>query len=135
MKTLLRLAFLLAVLVPPGVHAVEDSMVGSRIVEIGSGRFSYSYFNYRPDLLAFFESKGLQGGGYTWEALAKAGLELSGSEYIGRIEFDSEGDALFATSAFLPALNELEAMVKRLADDPAFRGSCIALALESGELE
>lgn len=108
---------------------------GSEITEMGPGDFSYNYFNYRPELIAFFDSRDLQGGGYTWEALAKAGLELTGSELADLIDFDAEGDALFANSSSLAALKELESVVKRIAADPAFRNQCIELAAETGELE
>ena len=67
--------------------------------------------------------------------MAKSGLELSGSKLVGTIEFDSEGDALFAHSSSRPALEELEAVVKRLASDAAFRDKCIALAEKRGDLE
>ena len=135
MKTLsiLLLVFLLSS--PIGVLAMDDSVEGSRISESSDGKFSYNHFNYRPEIIEFFESRGLQGGGYTWEALARSGLELTGSKLAVTIEFDSEGDALFAYSPSRPALEELEAVVKRLASDAAFRDECIALAEERGDLE
>ena len=114
---------------------MDDPVEGSRISETTDGQFSYNYFNYRPEVIEFFESKGLQGGGYTWEALARSGLYLSGSKFAGTIEFDSEGDALFAYSSSRPVLEELEVVVKRLASDAAFRDKCIALAEERGDLE
>ena len=114
---------------------MDDPVEGSRISESTVGQFSYNYFNYRPEVMAFFESKGLQGGGYTWEALAKSGLELTGSILADTIEFDSEGDALFAYSRSRPALEQLEVVVKRLATDSVFRDKCIALAAKRGDLE
>jgi hypothetical protein len=83
----------------------------------------------------FFESKGYQGGGYTWEGLARAGAELSGSKLLSLVEFDPEGDALYAYSSSKPALEELEAIVKRIAADSGFRDKCIALAERRGNLE
>lgn len=135
MKSFPQLLLLLSLFLPVEVPAVDDRVEGSRITELSQGEYSYSYFNYRPEVLAFFESKGLQGGGYTWEALAKAGLELSDSELADSIEFDPEGDMLFATSSSRPALEELDSIVKRLAADPGFREQCIQQASETGELE
>lgn len=70
-----------------------------------------------------------------WEALAKAGLALTRSELRDLVEFDPEGDAVFATSSSRQALEQLESVVKRLAMDAAFRDRCIDLAAETGELE
>ena len=114
---------------------MDDPVEGSHITELSPGEYSYNYFNYRPELLAFFESKGLQGGGYTWEGLAKAGLELTNSELADSIEFDAEGGALFATSSSRRALEELDSIVMRLATDPVFRDQCVTYASESGDLE
>lgn len=114
---------------------MDDPIEGSRISESQGGQFSYNYFNYDPQVIEFFESKGLQGGGYTWEALARAGLEISGSTLIGEIDFDSESDSLFAYASSRPVLEELESVVERLASDAAFRDRCMALAEERGALE
>ena len=114
---------------------MANPLEGSRIAEIAPGNFSFNYFNHSPELVAFFESKGYQGGGYTWEALAKAGLELTGSRQATSIEFDPEGDALYAYSSSRDALAELEALVGRIATDADFRDQCIALAGEMGILE
>ncbi len=135
MKSLLHLLVLSALVMPLGTHATEESVEGSRITQIAPGDISYSYFNYKPELLAFFDSRGLQGGGYTWEALAKAGLELTGGEFVALIEFDPEGDQLFANSSSRPALEHLATLVNRIAVDVAFRKECIKLAAERGWLE
>jgi hypothetical protein len=114
---------------------MADSLEASSIAEIAKGQFSYNYYNHRPEVIEFFESKGYQGGGYTWEGLAKAGSELSGSKQLSLVEFDPEGDALYAYSASKAALEELEAVVKRIAADPGFRDKCIAHAVRGGTLE
>jgi hypothetical protein len=118
-----------------GGTVMADSLEASSIAEIAKGKFSYNYYNHRPDVIKFFESKGYQGGGYTWEGLARAGLELSGSKLLSLIEFDPEGDALYAYSSSKAALEELESVVKRIAADLSFRDRCIALAAGGGNLE
>jgi hypothetical protein len=118
-----------------GGAVMADSLEASSIAEIAKGNFSYNYYNHRPEVIEFFESKGYQGGGYTWEGLARAGSELSGSKLLSLVEFDPEGDALYAYSASKPALEELEAVVKRIASDPSFRDKCIGLAVRGGSLE
>jgi hypothetical protein len=107
----------------------------ARIAELESGQFSYNYANDDPDVLEFFESLGLQGGGDTWAALARAGLELAQSRHIGDIEFDPDAQEMFAYSDSRAALEELAGIVARIAADDEFREQCLALAEENGELE
>lgn len=107
----------------------------SQIAEIHDGQFAYHYSSYDRAMLDFFESLSLQGGGYTWAALAKAGLALVESEHIDDIEFDPEGEALYAYAGSRKALEELAAVVKRMAAENDFREQCLALAEENGELE
>ena len=114
---------------------MEQPLEGSAISEIPDGQYSYNYFNHNPEVINFFESKGLQGGGYTWEALAKAGLKISQTKLSESIEFDSEGDALFANSESKEALTEQEAVIKKIASDTVFRDKCLALAEQDGDLE
>jgi hypothetical protein len=114
---------------------MADSLEASRITEISKGKFSFNYYNHRPEVIEFFESKGYQGGGYTWEGLARAGSQLSGSKLLSHVEFDPEGDALYAYSSSRPALEELAAVVTHIAADAGFRDKCIALAASGGNLE
>lgn len=107
----------------------------SSIAKRADGQFSYHYFNHHPDIIDFYESLSLQGGGDTWAALAKAGLSLAQSERMDDIEFDPEAEALYAYSDSRAALEELAAIVKRIAVDNGFRDQCLSLAEESGELE
>jgi hypothetical protein len=118
-----------------GGLVMADSLEGSGVSEISKGQFSYNYYNHRPEVIEYFESKGYQGGGYTWEGLARAGSKLSGSKLLSLVEFDPEGDALYAYSSSKPALDELEAMVKRIAANAGFRDKCIELAIREGILE
>lgn len=114
---------------------MADSREASKLTEISKGEYSYHYHNHRDEMIEFFESKRLQGGGYTWEGLARAGLELSGSKVLPLIEFDPEADALYAYSSSRAALEELDVIVKRIAADAGFRDECIALATRDGILE
>ncbi len=62
---------------------------GFGIVELG-GRISVSYFDNRDETLEWFESRDLQGGGYTWQALVRAAFELDPSALASDIEYDAE---------------------------------------------
>lgn len=107
----------------------------ARIAQLGDGQFSYWYANDQPDMLEYFESLGLQGGGDTWAALAAAGLGLVRSQQIDAIEFDPDAQELYAYSRSREALEELEATVRKIAADEKFREQCMTLAEENGELE
>jgi hypothetical protein len=114
---------------------MAQPLEGSAISEISDGQYAYHYYNHKPEVIEFFESKGLQGGGYTWEALAKAGLKITKAKLADSIEFDSEGDALFASSESKKALVELETVIKQIASDTVFRDKCFALAEQDADLE
>ena len=55
------------------------SLEASRIAEVSKGKFSFDYYNHRPEVIEFFESKGYQGGGYTWE-LSQIWIAIVSSE-------------------------------------------------------
>jgi hypothetical protein len=114
--------------------AQPEKLEGVRITSTGSG-FVLSYFNYRPEVLNFFHSRGWQGGGPSWEGVGKGGLRLANSNALALIEFDPEGDALYARSPKREALAELERVLVNAANDIGFREQCINLAKKHGEME
>ena len=114
--------------------AEDDVRVTQRltIAGVNSGTVSLSYFNYDEELLTFFQAQGLQGGGYTWESLIKAGL---GGEFPPAVESDPEGDAFYAYAATEEQLNSVRDLIYRLQSDRSFIEECIALAKSGGYLE
>ena len=105
------------------VLTVRDDMVGAA---------SLSYYNYDPKILAVFEEKQLQGGGYTWEALIKA--VFNGASPNGT-EFDPEGDAFYAYASSAADLEGVKEAIERLRDDPKFLEECMLRAGQGGYLE
>ena len=99
------------------------------------GEYTLSYFNYEDETLEYFHSRRLQGGGYTWAGLARAGLELQSSPYLRDIYFDPEGDALFLVASNTDAIAAVADVVARLEKDMEYRETCIAHARSRGYLE
>jgi len=99
------------------------------------GEFTLQYFNYKKKILSYFESKELQGGGPTWAALVRAGLEIEDSSHLDNIEFDEEGDMLFLYSSEKQSVYTAKKMIERLNRDIAFREKCINHAHSGGYLE
>ena len=108
---------------------VVQGMERWQIAGLDNGQFSYHYANYDADLLEFFESLGLQGGGDTWAALARAGLALAQPPYIAAaIEFDPDAQELFAYSDSRAEIEALEEVIQRIAADKEFREQCLVSA-------
>ena len=62
-------------------------------------------------------------------------LELVDSPALSRIEFSTEGNAIFAWVQTVEAADVLEAALKWLSFDPSFRLECVARAEHEGCLE
>ena len=97
--------------------------------------FTLQYYNYKKNLLFYFEEKGLQGGGPTWAALVKAGLELDKSPHLESVHFDEEGDMLYLYSPDKKAVYAVKKIIELLNKNVAFREKCIAQASAEGYLE
>ncbi len=93
------------------------------------------YFDNRDETVEWFESRDLQGGGYTWEALVQASFELDPSVLASDIEYDSEALTFFAEVPSKAASDELKRRIERLASDESSRLKCMKRAEEGGCLE
>jgi hypothetical protein len=126
---------LIALVAMIGASAMADSTgYGFTTSEFG-GAVQVSYFDYREDILEWFQSRDLQGGGYTWEALVRSALELQRSPYADDVEYNSEGDAFFATVSSEEASEALKDVFRRLTTNESFRLECMAHAQRRGDLE
>lgn len=100
-----------------------------------NGTFGLTYFDYRPEALDWFQSKGLQGGGYSWEALVKAVFELEPSPLMSQIELDSEGSAFNAYATSVEAREWLKSTIRKLVQHGQFRSQALEMAKQQGFLE
>lgn len=74
----------------------------------------YSRFPSSEDVVAVFDERGLQGGGYTWHGLVVHLLNEQSPATLDAIEFDPEGDMFCAVSTDLDALRTVGSMLAQL---------------------
>jgi len=99
------------------------------------GTFGLSYFDYRDTTLQWFGARGLQGGGYTWEALVRAAFQMEPSPLVNQIELDSEGGAFNAYAESKEARAMLKQTIEKLVNDMDFRIQSLEHAKQGGYLE
>ena len=58
-----------------------------------------------------FETRGLQGGGYTWQAIANALIALHAPELAALVEVDAEAEEMSAYAQDRAALEALSALL------------------------
>jgi hypothetical protein len=79
------------------ILGVEDADVAPcRLVDHGEGRFSLCFDDFKMPELPLFEERGLQGGGYTWEAIADSLLRLRRPDLVEQVAYDSEAGMFVA---------------------------------------
>lgn len=94
-----------------------------------------SYYNHRPFTLAYFQFRGLQGGGPTWEALLQAAVETKNPSLLDQIELDAEGDGLFFSATDYHSAIAAKKLLENLIQSFLFREYCLLKALVGGYLE
>jgi len=99
------------------------------------GIFGLSYYDYRDATIQWFGARGMQGGGYTWEALVRAAFELEPSPLSNQIELDSEGGAFNAYVQSEEARAVLKQTIEKLVNDMDFRVRSLEHAEQGGYLE
>ncbi len=67
-----------------------------RLVDHGEGRFSLCLDDFKMPDVALFAERGLQGGGYTWEAVADSLLRLRRPDLADQVAWDSEAGMFVA---------------------------------------
>ena len=123
------------ILILISMWAIGGNMEEAVSVQKLEGQYSVNYFNHKPEALAYFERKGLQGGGYTWEALVRAAVSEESPSMLEEIEFDSEGDAFNAYTESENVANKIKVIIEKLSSDIAYRKKCIQIAGSEGYLE
>jgi hypothetical protein len=80
------------------ILAVEEDadVAPCRLVDHGEGRFSLCLDDFKMPELPLFTERGLQGGGYTWEAVADSLLRLRRPELADQVAWDSEAGMFVA---------------------------------------
>jgi hypothetical protein len=101
------------------VHVDDNAEVAPcRLVDHGEGRFSLCLDDFRMPSVPLFDERGLQGGGYTWEALADSLARLRRPELVDGLSYDSE-PGMFVAVGTRPTLIALAHVLQEAMADPA----------------
>jgi hypothetical protein len=87
------------------------------IFEAGDGRFFLAIQDTDPKSAALFEEKGLQGGGYTWEGLLTALLQLKMPDVLPQLEIGAEADNMYAYCDDRAILEKVAELVRTATTD------------------
>lgn len=130
----LRLLILVAATLAAGSTAAQSAGLYFEEYEEG-GQYVLMFYDHRPATLAWFDARGLQGGGYTWEGLVTISLALEPPDPVYSPVFDPEADTFFAYLDSAQARSELRGRIERLVNDVEYREKCVAAAGRGGYLE
>jgi hypothetical protein len=75
-----------------------------------------------------FQSKGLQSGGYTWEAIAHALVALRAPELAQELDINAEGDEMYAYAKERAPLEAFEKLLVAAAADHSLLEAAMAHA-------
>ena len=99
------------------LHVEDDADVAPcRLVDHGEGRYSLCLDDFRMPRVALFDERVLQGGGYTWEALADSLARLRRPELVDGLSYDSEA-GMFVAIGTRPTLIALAHLIQKAMDD------------------
>jgi len=109
-------------------HVDDDAAVAPcRLVDHGEGRFSLCLDDFRMPKVSFFDERGLQGGGYTWEAIADSLARLRRPEIVDGLSYDSEA-SMFVALGTRPTLVALAHLLQEALDDDALLRAAVDAA-------
>jgi hypothetical protein len=101
------------------IHVDDNAEVAPcRLVDHGEGRFSLCLDDLRMPSLPLFDERGLQGGGFTWEAVADSLARLRRPELVEGLSYDSEA-GMFVAVGTRPTLIALAHLLQEAMADPA----------------
>jgi len=131
-------------LAPPVTHPI-DSILPNEEVAMSDTFAPCHFYEHEPnafsitfsaidDFIEYLESQGGQGGGYTWESMVTAVLEMR-SIVLEDVDFDPEGDMFAAASANKASLQTIAHIIKELAENHELMAQAIAHAKDGGYFE
>src|SRR5262245_36081823 len=112
---------------------MSDAFSPCHFHEHGPAAFSIT-FSEIDDFIEYLESQEGQGGGYSWEAMVKAILEIRAIE-LDDVDFDPEGDMFAATSPNKASLETIARIIKELTEDRKLMEQAITHAKDGGYFE
>jgi hypothetical protein len=109
-------------------HVDDDSDVAPcRLVDHGEGRYSLCLDDYRMPSVALFDERGLQGGGYTWEAIADSLMRLRRPELVSGVSYDTES-SMFVAMGTRPTMLALAHLLQEALNDEALLRAAVDAA-------
>lgn len=84
---------------------------GIQIYQGPDGKFCLSLTDWDDRTAALFAELELQGGGYTWEGIVHALVEVHMSGALSKLEIGAEGDNMYATSDAESVLKDVEKLI------------------------
>ena len=88
-----------------------------RLVDHGGGRYSLCFDDYAMPAMPLFEQLGLQGGGYTWEAVVRTLVKLRHPDLASQLTYDSEA-GMFVAIGPRQALVTVARLIQAAIGDP-----------------
>jgi hypothetical protein len=99
------------------VHVDGDAEVAPcRLVDHGEGRYSLCLDDFRMPTVPVFEERGLQGGGYTWEAVADSLARIRRPELVDGVDYDCEA-GMFVAIGTRPTLIAMAHLLQEALQD------------------
>lgn len=78
----------------------------------GQGGFLLTLIDADDRTVALFEDRGLQGGGYTWEGIVTALVEMRMPESLPKLEIGAEADNMYIYCADRKLLEQVAGLVR-----------------------
>lgn len=100
------------------LHVEESEFMPCRLVDHGEGRFSLCFDDFRMPQIPLFETRGLQGGGYTWEAVVSSLVKLKRPDLESDLTYDSEA-GMFVALGSRASLKGVATLIQKAIADPA----------------
>jgi hypothetical protein len=109
---------------------MADPFAPCDLVEHEPGSYSLMFMEMEP-LSEGIQKQGGSGGGYSWESMVKAVLEMR-SVVFTDLEFDPESDMFSVASSDKKALQTVASIVRQLTEDPGLVTRAISHAKSRG---
>src|SRR5437868_11509457 len=111
---------------------MADPFAPSDLMEHEPGSYSLAFIDMEP-FAEHVRKQGGQGGGYSWEAMVRAVLEMRSVD-VSDLEFDPESDMFSVSSSDKKALQTIASIVRQLTEDPSLIVKAMSHAKKRGYL-
>ena len=89
------------------------------------GRYCLDLMDADERTQALFESRGFQGGGYTWEGIVRSLIEMRIPDALPQLSLGAEADNMYVYCSSRELLEDVAALIRAAIDDPQLMISAI----------